>query len=183
MTRRPTDPTQPPVYGTHHTAYRCRDAEETREFYEDLLGLPLAQALDIEGHPTTGEQVRYMHLFFDMGSHDTEAPTYIAFFEVNGGDYDFDFKTQWGMDLHFAMGVSDHEALDVWQKRLEGRGVVVEGPIDHGICSSIYFHDPNGYRLEFATENAKQKGEFEQGRQQAHEIIERWTKSKAVAAS
>lgn len=25
--------------GIHHSAYRCRDAEETRGFYEDVLGL------------------------------------------------------------------------------------------------------------------------------------------------
>ena len=25
----------------HHYAYRARDAEETRHFYEDILGLPL----------------------------------------------------------------------------------------------------------------------------------------------
>ena len=30
-----------PIHGLHHFAYRCRDAEETRHFYEDLLGLPL----------------------------------------------------------------------------------------------------------------------------------------------
>src|SRR5919206_539862 len=30
-----------PIQGLHHWAYRCRDAEETRHFYEDLLGMPL----------------------------------------------------------------------------------------------------------------------------------------------
>ena len=34
-------PTPAPVLGLHHFAYRCRDAEETRHFYEDILGLPL----------------------------------------------------------------------------------------------------------------------------------------------
>ena len=32
------------IKGLHHNAYRCRDSEETREFYEDFLGLPLAEA-------------------------------------------------------------------------------------------------------------------------------------------
>jgi len=32
----------PPIHGLHHFAWRCRDSEETRRFYEDLLGLPLA---------------------------------------------------------------------------------------------------------------------------------------------
>ena len=30
-----------PIHGLHHFAYRCKDAEETRHFYEDILGLPL----------------------------------------------------------------------------------------------------------------------------------------------
>jgi catechol 2,3-dioxygenase-like lactoylglutathione lyase family enzyme len=29
-------------------AYRCRDSEETREFYEDFLGLPLVSAFEID---------------------------------------------------------------------------------------------------------------------------------------
>jgi catechol 2,3-dioxygenase-like lactoylglutathione lyase family enzyme len=36
------------VRGLHHAAYRCRDAEQTREFYEDFLGLPLVDAFEIQ---------------------------------------------------------------------------------------------------------------------------------------
>ena len=36
------------IKGLHHNAYRCRDAEETRKFYEDFLGLPLVNAFRIE---------------------------------------------------------------------------------------------------------------------------------------
>jgi catechol 2,3-dioxygenase-like lactoylglutathione lyase family enzyme len=35
------------IKGLHHNAYRCRDSEETRKFYEDFLGLPLAHTLEI----------------------------------------------------------------------------------------------------------------------------------------
>ena len=35
------------IGGLHHNAYRCRDSEETRAFYEDFLGLKLAHALRI----------------------------------------------------------------------------------------------------------------------------------------
>ena len=31
----------------HHAAYRCKDSEETRAFYEDFLGLPLTDAFEI----------------------------------------------------------------------------------------------------------------------------------------
>ena len=36
------------IKGLHHAAYRCRDSEETRAFYEDFLGLPLVDALRID---------------------------------------------------------------------------------------------------------------------------------------
>ena len=31
------------IRGLHHNAYRCRDSERTRAFYEDFLGLRLAE--------------------------------------------------------------------------------------------------------------------------------------------
>ena len=44
------------IRGLHHSAYRCRDSEETRRFYEDFLGLPLVNAFEIKetksGRPT-----------------------------------------------------------------------------------------------------------------------------------
>ncbi|MFM1895739.1 MAG: hypothetical protein RLZZ385_813 [Pseudomonadota bacterium] len=36
------------IKGLHHNAYRCRDSEQTRRFYEDLLGLPLGLAFEID---------------------------------------------------------------------------------------------------------------------------------------
>ena len=175
MSRTPTDPAQPQVLGLHHAAFRCRDAKETCAFYEGVLGFPLAQALEIDGHPTTGEPVHYMHIFFDIGSHDPASPNYIAFFEVQNQPGDnFEFKHQWGMDLHFAMGVRDHADLNAWRERLIARGVEVEGPIDHEVCSSIYFHDPNGYRLEFAAQNHQEQAVFQKNWREAHDALRAW---------
>ena len=104
MTSHPRDASQPPVYGLDHSAYRCRDAEETRAFYEDVVGFPLSLALHIDRHPTTGEPVDYMHIFFDIGSGDPDRPSYIAFFDVvdnPGDDPEELFKTRWGMDPPF----------------------------------------------------------------------------------
>ena len=43
-------PAPAPVLGLHHNAYRCRDAEETRHFYEDVLGLPLVHVVkEVQG--------------------------------------------------------------------------------------------------------------------------------------
>ena len=182
MVPNPADPAWPAVYGLDHSAYRCRDAEETRAFYEDVVGFPLTLALHIDRHPTTAEPVDYLHIFFDIGGGDSDKPSYIAFFEVvdhPGDNPDELFKRRWGMDLHFAMRIAGHAALDAWKMRLLNRGVEVEGPIDHGMFRSIYFHDPNGYRLEFASTEAKEKEVFDAHGARAHELMRSWTAWKA----
>ena len=86
----------------HHNAYRCRDSEETRRFYEDFLGLPLVEALEI-GATKTGRATQTLHTFYrlDDGSH-------LAFFEAP--DMPFEFKQQHDFDLHIALEV-DAEVL------------------------------------------------------------------------
>ncbi len=46
----------------HHLAFLCRDAEQTRWFYEDVMGFKLVAALDFESSPGSGEPLEYMHL-------------------------------------------------------------------------------------------------------------------------
>ena len=42
--------------------------------------------------------------------------------------------------------------MDRWVDWLRSNGVALKGPIEHdGLCYSIYFHDPNGIRLEITT--------------------------------
>ncbi|HUT48111.1 MAG TPA: VOC family protein [Alphaproteobacteria bacterium] len=185
MTLSPVDPSQPKVFGLHHSAYRCRDAEETRAFYEDVVGFPFVMALHIDRHPTTGEPVNYLHIFFDIGGGSEDKKNYIAFFEVTDraeDDPDELFKTRWGMDLHFAMRVEDYAALDRWKARLAGTGLKVEGPIDHGMIRSIYFHDPNGYRLEFCCQGAAEDKVWEHELKTARQNLQKWNDWKAERA-
>ena len=70
-------PPPPPVHGLHHFAWRCRDAEETRRFYEDLLGLPLVHVIRADHVPSTGEYCPYVHIFFRLGD-----GSHIAFFDL-----------------------------------------------------------------------------------------------------
>lgn len=82
----------------HHNAYRCRDSERTRAFYEDFLGLPLVGTLEI-GETKTGRKTSVLHTFYrlDDGSH-------LAFFEAP--DMPFEFKDQHDFDLHIALEVA-----------------------------------------------------------------------------
>ena len=81
----------------HHNAYRCRDSEETRRFYEDFLGLPLVGTMEIS-ESKTGRDTHTLHTFFrlDDGSH-------LAFFESM--EMPFEFKRQHDYDLHIALEV------------------------------------------------------------------------------
>ena len=172
---------RPPVFGVHHTAYRCRDAEETRAFYEDRLGFPMTLALEIEEEPSTGNPLKYLHIFFDIGSHKADEPAYIAFFELPDTPADeTTFAQKWGFDLHLAMRVNSHKDLADWKKRLRDCGIPVKGPIDHGICSSIYFSDPNGYVLEFAAENETERAALAQEAAEARVNLAKWQAWKAA---
>ena len=167
--------------GLHHSAYRCRDAEETRAFWEDKVGFPLKMSLVLDEHPTTGEEVRYMHIFFDIGSHSDRQSNFLAFFDApfrDEDDPDELFKKRWGMDLHMAIRVKDHATLQSWADHMRAQDINVEGPIDHGICTSIYFHDPNGYRWEFTTEDKAERRAFDEHGTNAHDRLTAWNKWK-----
>src|SRR5204862_5904211 len=66
------------IKGLHHNAYRCRDSEETRRFYEDFLGLPLVHTLHIE-ESKTGRETDALHIFFQL-----DDGSCLALFEVPG---------------------------------------------------------------------------------------------------
>jgi catechol-2,3-dioxygenase len=49
------------------------------------------------------------------------------------------------------MSVDTVAEVDAWQEWLLKNDVDVLGPVNHGIIYSIYFHDPDGNRLEITT--------------------------------
>src|SRR4029077_4151807 len=86
------------IKGMHHNAYRCRDSEQTRQFYEDFLGLPLAGSLEIR-ETKTGRPTSVLHTFYRLGD-----GSFLAFFEAP--DMPFDWKPQHDYDLHIALEVA-----------------------------------------------------------------------------
>ena len=127
------------IRGLHHNAYRCRDSEATRQFYEDFLGLPLAEAFEIK-QTQTGRKTSVLHSFYQMGD-----GSYLAFFEAP--DSPFDFKEQHDFDLHIALEV-DEATLQAMFAKGKASGIHTRGIVDHGFLHSIYFRDPNGYVIE-----------------------------------
>jgi catechol 2,3-dioxygenase-like lactoylglutathione lyase family enzyme len=168
-------PTAPTLKGLHHAAFRCRDGEETRKFYEDILGLPLKAALVFEEEPGTGRPLPYMHLFFQMGD-----GNYVAFFDVPDGAHSGKFKMKWGMDLHFALEAKDYDEMMMFKARLDGAGVPCFGPLDHHFVHSIYFYDPNGINVEITCRDPKHDDIMASEAANAAHILAEWTARTAV---
>jgi catechol 2,3-dioxygenase-like lactoylglutathione lyase family enzyme len=123
----------------HHNAYRCRDSEQTRQFYEEFLGLRLAGTLEIK-ETKSGRRTDTLHTFYEL-----DDGSYLAFFEAP--DMAFDFKHQHDYDLHIALEVAE-PALEQMMEKGKARGIETRGISDHGFIRSIYFRDPNGYVIE-----------------------------------
>jgi glyoxylase I family protein len=134
------------INGLHHFAWRCRNAEETRHFYEDILGLPLVHLIKADKVPSTGENCPYVHIFFEMGD-----GSYIAFFDLGDHQAALPSPNTPVWVNHLALEVHDEDDLLRAKKKLEDEGLEVVGVTDHGFVESIYFFDPNGLRLELTT--------------------------------
>jgi catechol 2,3-dioxygenase-like lactoylglutathione lyase family enzyme len=130
-----------------HMAFITRDTAATADFYTRIMGMELVNAVLDDAIPSTGEPVPYFHSFFRLADGST-----IAFFEAPElpplappphAAYDT-FQ-------HLALQVGSTDEVDQWHEWLGEHGVEVLGPVDHKIIYSIYFHDPNGLRLEITT--------------------------------
>lgn len=113
------------------------DAAET--FYTQILGLTLHSKL--EGR----------HVFFRCGNQMVLVFNPEATADPDSAERPLGSHGSHGPG-HLAFGVSEDE-IDLWRARLESLGVPIEQEIDWGGTRgrSIYFRDPDGNSLEFAT--------------------------------
>ena len=164
-----------PIQGLHHWAYRCRDAEDTRHFYEDLLGLPLTHFIRQDEYVgTSGERVdKFAHIFFEMADGSS-----LAFFDL-GDDVAAEPSPntpRWCN--HMALQVQSVEHLERAHKRLVEAGVPVVGPLDHdGWVKSIYFFDPNGHRVELAADIGTDD-QYAELKRVAPLMLDEWSQTK-----
>ncbi len=160
------------IKGLHHNAYRCRNSEETRAFYEDFLELPLADALIIRT-TKTGRKAEVLHTFFRMGD-----GSFLAFFEAP--DEPFEFKEQRDFDLHIALEV-DMDTLHRMFAKGKETGIETRGISDHNFIQSIYFRDPNGYVIELTAKIPEKTPAPDVAERQAREMLDEWNKARLTA--
>jgi catechol 2,3-dioxygenase-like lactoylglutathione lyase family enzyme len=159
------------IKGLHHNAYRCRDSEETRRFYEDFLGLPLVQTIEIK-ETKSGRRTNTLHTFYAM-----DDGSCLAFFEAP--DRPFDFKAQHDYDLHIALEVTQ-DVLKAMFAKGQASGIETRGISDHGFIDSIYFRDPNGYVIELTAKRPGHAEAMDPKRNDARRRLASWQASKAA---
>jgi catechol 2,3-dioxygenase-like lactoylglutathione lyase family enzyme len=170
-TERPAITLKTPIHHIHHVAYRCRDAEQTRWFWEDVLGFPLRMAMVFDDEPGSGRKIDYMHLFFEMGDNN-----FVAFFDSPDDDInESTFIARHGFDLHIAFECDTLEELKAWRRHINKMGRPCFGPIDHGFIHSIYMYDPNGIQVEITLKDVNYRQICSQKSDVASDVIKEWT--------
>ena len=162
----------PKIKGLSHFSFPCRDGEETRRFYEDLLGLPLVNCMQADRVPSSGEEKPYAHFFFEMGD-----GSYIAFFDLGENVMPLPSPNTPDWVMHFAIEVDSVDEVLAMKKRLNDAGVKTTDLVDHEFINSIYFFDPNGLRLE-VTARTEEPGYIEKAAREAHDGMKRWIETK-----
>lgn len=157
--------TQFDIRGVNHLALVCKDMAKTVEFYRDILGMPLIKTIDLFGG-------RGQHFFFDIGNGDSLA--FFWFAEAHEAVPGVsapkalptmgDFTSAHGSMNHIAFNVPA-EKFDEYYDRLKSKGVEVTKILNHDnspsgssvdvtddvFVRSVYFFDPDGVCLEFAS--------------------------------
>src|SRR5690242_18773837 len=135
-----------PPQRLHHHAYVVRDQEVNRQFFEDLLGIPLVATWCEKHHNSwLGREVSFCHTFFGLGDGGA-----LAFFSFADPDvYKLVIAEKppvVGNFHHVAFKVSDRTYDDIVE-RLSNAGMTLRES-DHGYCKSVYATSPDGLIVE-----------------------------------
>jgi catechol 2,3-dioxygenase-like lactoylglutathione lyase family enzyme len=136
--------------GIHHIAVMTGDMKKQIEFFSDVVGLPLVAIFDMHGVP--GGIHAFLKLDEDCSFSlvqlpDTaEVPATLGITHAGTGAG----NSAGGTMQHLAFHVADEAHLLAMRDRIRHKGVNVIGPLDHGMCKSIYFAGPEHLTLEVA---------------------------------
>ena len=155
----------------HHTAYVSKDVEKTRQFYEDVIGLPLI-ATWCEEDELFGAVRTYAHCFFELA--DGSA---LAFFQFANPDDQALFGPEMPVSPfhHIALSVDEKTQAEI-EARIQSAGYTEPDTyvLDHGYCRSVYINDPNGMIVEFTCDAANAAELNAERRKTARQDLRRW---------
>ena len=139
-----------PVAGLHHLALCTADMKQQIEFFTDKLGMELVALYWMHGVENT------WHGFLRLN--DESSIAFVCNPDIGGIEVRLGTthagnpggNCARGTMQHLALKVNDHEELLALRDRLRARGVPVLGPMDHGMCVSMYFAGPENLSLEIS---------------------------------
>ena len=141
--------------GIHHIAICTADIRRQLAFFSDVLGMKLIALFWMHG--TEGARHAFMRL------NESCSVSFVQTSEVAGIEREIGkthsghagLPSAGGTLQHLAFNVPDREALLALRDRIRSRGIHVFGPMDHGMCHSIYFAGPEDLTLEISTNGVR----------------------------
>ncbi len=138
------------VEGLHHLAVCTANMKEQIEFFTDKLGMELQALYWMHGVENTWHGFLRLNdessIAFVCNPDISKIPRVLG--ESHAGNPGA--NSAGGTMQHLALKVADHEELLAMRDRLRAKGVPVMGPIEHGLCCSIYFAGPENLALELS---------------------------------
>jgi len=138
------------ITGLHHVAITTANMKEQIEFFTDKLGMELVALYWMHGVPKTWHGFLRLNdesaIAFVQNPSIGDIPVRIG--ETHAGNAGANSAR--GTMQHLALRVKDQEELLAMRDRLRAKGVPVMGPLDHGMCWSIYFAGPENLALELS---------------------------------
>jgi glyoxalase family protein len=128
-----------PVSGVHHITLVGSNRQDTIDFYQGVLGMPLV--LEQPNLDVPEES----HLYFDPGD-----GRLITFFVREGRATDSTATPETPGAVHHIAYVVSREVFARAESGLEAAGYANTGRVDRGFMDSLYFRDPNGSLIELA---------------------------------
>ena len=129
-----------PTTGVHHITLIGSNRQDTIDFYQGVLGMPL-----IFEQPNL-DVPEETHLYFDAGD-----GCLITFFVRERRATDSTPVPEVVGNVHHIAYAVSRETFDRAAAGLEALGFPNTGRVDRGFMDSLYFRDPNGLLLELAT--------------------------------
>lgn len=155
----------------HHFAFVVRDQEANRQFFEDLLGLPLvATWCERAFNPELQREIAYCHTFFGLA--DGGALAFFQFADEATYEGPQVVDGPLGRFRHIALKV-DQKTFDDIDRRVTAANVP-RRVTDHGYCLSLYVTSPDGLRVEFTVDPEDVEEINALRRADAHSELARW---------
>jgi glyoxylase I family protein len=150
-----------------HHAYACWDSEETRHFYEDILGMPLVATIVLED-PLRANGSMYCHTFFEIAD-----GSVLEFFEHTSLFHPKYFTARSGFHRNVALEVGGNAMVRQFKRKLDAAGVT-NALTNHGVSLSLRFNDPNGLILELMANIPASLEPARTSRASAHSDLQQW---------